>query len=178
VPALHHLHHTALDQVGGGQVLDALAAQLDRALGDFAALPLEQVGDGAQRGRLAGAIATQDGHDAAFGHLQGDAFEHEDHVVVDHLDAVDVENDVGFVHGTSLWRGGVPGPCPARNHCVKPSRPHHDWQSAGVRGVSFFSAAYLAAAALTMGLMICSSPCIQSLVIFQALPSQVCMRAQ
>ncbi len=29
-----------------------------------------------------------------------------------------------------------------------------DWQSAGVRGVSFFSAAYLAAVALTSGLMI------------------------
>jgi hypothetical protein len=31
---------------------------------------------------------------------------------------------------------------------------HQDWQSEGARRVSFFSAAYLSAAALTMGLMI------------------------
>ena len=39
-----------------------------------------------------------------------------------------------------------------------------DWQSAGVRGVSFFSVAYFAAADLTIGLMIWSSACSQSLV--------------
>jgi hypothetical protein len=40
VPALHHLDHAALDQVGRRQRLDALAAQLDRALGHLAALAL------------------------------------------------------------------------------------------------------------------------------------------
>ena len=49
----HHLHHAALDQIGGGEVLDALAAQIDIALGDLAPFTLEQVGDGAQRGGLA-----------------------------------------------------------------------------------------------------------------------------
>src|SRR5687767_8724775 len=56
--------------------------------------------------------------------------------------------------------------------------PYQDWQSAGVRGVSFLSAAYLAAVDFTSGLMICSSPCSQSEVNFQSLPSQVWMRAQ
>jgi acyl-CoA reductase-like NAD-dependent aldehyde dehydrogenase len=98
VAAFHHLHHAALHQVGRGEVLDALAAQLDAALGDLAALALEQVGHGAQRGGLARAVAAQDGHDAAFGHLQRHALEHQDHVVVDDLDAVDVENDVGCAH--------------------------------------------------------------------------------
>ncbi|MPN35483.1 hypothetical protein SDC9_182981 [bioreactor metagenome] len=65
----HDLHHAALDQVGGREVLDALAVQLDRALGDLAAFTLEQVRDGAQRGGLARAVTAQDGHDAAFGYL-------------------------------------------------------------------------------------------------------------
>jgi hypothetical protein len=66
------------------------------------ALALEQVGDGAQRGRLARAVAAQDGRDACLGDLQRDALEHQDHVVVDDLDAVDVENDVGRCHGVFL----------------------------------------------------------------------------
>ncbi len=92
MPPFHHLHHAALHQVGRREVFDALAAQLDRALGDLAALALEQVGDGAQRGGLARAVAAQDGDDAALGHLQRDTLEHQDHVVVDDLDAVDVES--------------------------------------------------------------------------------------
>ena len=37
------------------------------------------------------------------------------------------------------------------------ARKRQLWQSAEVRRVSFFSATYLSAAALTIGLMICSS---------------------
>ena len=98
MPPLHHLHHAALHQVGGRQVLDALAAQLDRALGHSAAFAAQQVGHSAQRGRLAGAIAAQNGHDLALGHIQGHALEHQDDVVVNDLDAVDVENYLGSVH--------------------------------------------------------------------------------
>src|SRR5687768_9427825 len=54
---------------------------------------------------------------------------------------------------------------------------YQDWQSAGVRGVNFLSAAYLAAVDFTSGLMICSSPCSQSDVNFHCLPSHVWMRA-
>ncbi len=50
------------------QRLDALAAQLDGALGHRAALARQQVGHGAQRGRLARAVAAQQRHDAALGH--------------------------------------------------------------------------------------------------------------
>ena len=100
--AFHHLHHAALDQIGGRQVFNPFAAQLDTALGHLATLALEQVGDGPQRGRLASTVATQNGHDAAFGHLQRDALEHQDHVVVDDLDAVDVENNVFRVHGVAF----------------------------------------------------------------------------
>ena len=47
-----------------------------------------------------------------------------------------------------------------------------------MRGVSFFSLAYFAAVCLISGLMMASSPCIQSELIFQALPSQVDRRVQ
>jgi hypothetical protein len=53
-----------------------------------------------KRGGLARAIATQNGHNPTLGHLQRHALEHQDHVVVDDLDAVDVENNVfRFTHG-------------------------------------------------------------------------------
>ena len=98
MPPFHDLYHAALHQVGRRKVLDALAAQFDRALGDFAAFTLEQVGHGAQGGGLAGAVATQDGNDLAVGHVERDALEHQDHVVVDDLDAIDIEDDVRSAH--------------------------------------------------------------------------------
>ena len=154
--AFHDLHHTALHQVGRRQVFDALAMQFNAALGDFAALAFEQIGDGAQRGGFTRAVAAEQSHDAALGHLQGHAFQHQDHVVVNDLDAVDIQNNLGRTHG------GV------RLHASD-----QDWQSAPVRRVSFFSAAYLSAVALTSGFKICSSACIQSEVNSQALPFQV-----
>ncbi|MPN31971.1 hypothetical protein SDC9_179446 [bioreactor metagenome] len=69
VPAFHDLHHAALDQVGRREVGDLLSLQRDAALGDFTALALEQIGDGAQRCGLARAIAAQQGHDALVGYL-------------------------------------------------------------------------------------------------------------
>ena len=90
MPAFHDLHHTALHQVGGRQIFNTLAAQLNGALGDRAALTLQQIGNGAQCGGLARTVAAEYGDDFALRHLQRDALEHEDHVVVDHLDAVDV----------------------------------------------------------------------------------------
>ncbi len=80
-------------------MVDALAAHLDAAFGDFAALGFEQVRDRAQGGGFAGAVAAQEGGDLAVGHLQRDALEHQDDVVVNDLDAVDVDDDGGGAHG-------------------------------------------------------------------------------
>jgi hypothetical protein len=63
-------------------------AKLDRPFGDLAPLGLEQVGDRLQRRRLAGAVGAEQGDDLAFRHRQRDPFEHQDHMVVDHLDVV------------------------------------------------------------------------------------------
>ena len=156
VAAFHDLHHAALHQVGWREVFNPLAMQFNAALGDFSAFAFEQIGNGAQRGGFASAIAAEQSHDAALGHLQGNAFQHEDHVVVNDLDAVDIQNNVGRTHG-----------------CVRFNASDQDWQSAPVRRVSFFSAAYLSAVALTSGFKICSSACIQSEVNSQALPFHV-----
>jgi hypothetical protein len=56
---------------------------------------------------------------------------------------------------------------------ARPLDSDQDWQSAGVRRVIFFSAAYLSADALTKGLMICSSACNQSDAQTNLLPSHV-----
>ncbi len=89
--AFHHLHDPALDQVIGRQTLDPLAPVFDRALGDVAALALQQVRYRAQRRGLAGAVGTEQRDDAAFRNGQRHAFEHQDHMVIDDLDAIDVE---------------------------------------------------------------------------------------
>ena len=106
VPAFHDLHHAALDQVGRRQVFDALAAQFDAALGDLAALGLEQVGDGAQRGGLAGTVAAQDGRDLALRDGERNPLEHQDHMVVDDLDAVDVDDGLRCAHEDSFGTMG------------------------------------------------------------------------
>ena len=56
--------------------------------------------------------------------------------------------------------------------------PSQDWQSSGVRRVSFLSLMYFSAAAFTMGLMIWSSACMNSELKFHFAPSHVCTRAQ
>ena len=96
--ALHHLHHATLHKVGRRQVLDALTAQLNRALGDLAPLTTQQVGNRPQGRGLARAIATQNGHDFALRHVQGNPLQHQDDVVVNDLDAIDVENDIFRFH--------------------------------------------------------------------------------
>ena len=76
----------------------------------------------------------------------------------------------------ALERGHTRG----RGCCAQPLPAvaiESDWQSSGVRRVIFFSAAYLSAAALIIGLMIASSASYQSEVNSHLLPSQVWMRA-
>ena len=97
--AFHHLDHATLDHIGRAQAFDAFAAQLDAALGHRAAFAGQQVAHRAQRGRLARPVAPHQRDDAALRHLQRHALQYEDHVVVDDLDAVDVEKDVFGVHG-------------------------------------------------------------------------------
>ena len=103
VTAFHDLHHPPVDQVCRREIFNAFAAQLDAAFGHFAAFALQQVGDRAQRRGLARTVATQQGHDALFRHLQGHALEHQDHVVVNDFNAVDVQNNVFFAHSLCLF---------------------------------------------------------------------------
>jgi hypothetical protein len=72
-------------------------------LGDLAALGIQQVRDRLQRGGLARAVAAQQRGDAALGHAQLTRLQHEDHVVVDHLDVVDRKQGLGL--GGSADRG-------------------------------------------------------------------------
>ena len=150
MPAFHDLDDAAVDHLAGAELLDALAAQFDAALGDLAALASQQVAHRAQRGRLAGTVAAQDGDHAALGHLQAHALEHQDDVVVDDLDAVDVEQDVAhvwpglglFEHRARCSNKGPAGPLPVISSGSR--------QACG--GVSFFSARYLSADARDQGL--------------------------
>ena len=89
--AFHYLHHAELHQFPGRGLVDALAAKFDRSLGHVATLRSQQVRNCLERRRLARAIGTEQRNDRPFLHLQRNALEHQDHVVVDDLDVVDGE---------------------------------------------------------------------------------------
>jgi hypothetical protein len=89
MPALHHLTHAAADEVVRCPPVDALAAVFDRAFRDIAALGVQQVRDRLKRRRLARAVRAEQRDDAAFGHVERHAAQHEDDVIVDDLDVVD-----------------------------------------------------------------------------------------
>ena len=101
VPPLHDVDPSAAHEVGRGQAVHFLALVDDRALRDVAAFGLQKVGNRFQRGRLAGAIGTEDSDDLALGQGQRNALQHENDVIVDHLDVVDGEK-----RGRGL-RGGL-----------------------------------------------------------------------
>src|SRR5262249_1564938 len=60
VPAFEHLDDAALDDLVGRQLIEPLAVELDRALGDAAAFGAEDAGNGLERRRLAGAVRAQE----------------------------------------------------------------------------------------------------------------------
>jgi hypothetical protein len=95
VAAFHHLHAAAPHQLVRRTRLHLLAIEHDRALGDLATLGMQQVGNRLEGRGLAGAIGAEQRHDAALRHDERDALQHEDHVIVDHLDVVDGEDGFG-----------------------------------------------------------------------------------
>ena len=89
MPALHHLNHTFFDKVGRRHLIDAFALELDTAFGHVAAFGAEQVGDGLQSRRFAGPVGAEQRDDLALGHFERHALEHQNDVIVDHLDIID-----------------------------------------------------------------------------------------
>ena len=96
--ALHHLEDAAADDLVGIDAVDALAVEDDLAAGDFAVFGLEQAGDRLQRRRFAGAVGAEQRHDRALRHLEAQAAQHQDDVVIDHLDVA---------HGEQRRSGGA-----------------------------------------------------------------------
>ena len=71
------------------------AVEDDLAADDFAVLGLEQARDRLQRRRLAGAVGAEQRHDRALRHVEAEAAQHQDDLVVDHLDVADAEQRGG-----------------------------------------------------------------------------------
>ncbi len=100
VAAFHHLADAALHECRRIEAVDALALVQDLAFGDVATLGAQQVGDRLQRGGLAGAVGAEQRDDLTLLHLERHAAQHEDHVVVDHLDVL--HRQVGLRRGLAL----------------------------------------------------------------------------
>src|SRR6516164_4263624 len=175
---LHHLDASASHELVRGARMHLFAVEDDGAFGHFAALGGQKIGDRLERGRFAGAVRAQQRHDLALGNLERHPLEHEDDVIVDYFDIVDRED------GRSAWRRSdtIGGRARAQRRRRWRRLLHiaiwMDRHQLVTRhpGVSFFSAAYFAAASLTMGAITLSSLVYQSDEIFQSLPSQVWMR--
>ncbi len=97
--AFHHLDAAAPHQHIGRERLHGGAVEHDRALGDLAALGVQQVGDRLERRRLAGAVGAEQRDDRALRHRERDALEDEDDAVVDDLDVVEREDGIGRPRG-------------------------------------------------------------------------------
>ena len=167
--ALHDLDDAAPDDLGRVPPVDRLALELDPALGDVAPLGAEQTRDGLEGGRLAGAVGPEEGDDAPRGDPERDALQHQDDVIVDHLDVVDRQQNRARawvqrhvrkrLHSSSF-----------RRLLNKVSRrlselPQH------LRTVRFFSLACFAAASSTIGRTMALSGWIQSVRTFHLAPS-------
>src|SRR5947207_1883800 len=143
VPPFHHLDDAAPDHLGGVAPVDGLALELDPALGHLAALRAEEPRDGLERGGLAGPVGPEEGHDAPLGYPERDPLQHEDDVIVDHLDVADRQERPGPVRGahpaTSPSRSRAPctrASCPPRSPPPRSSggRPHAWARSSPRRG--------------------------------------------
>ncbi len=83
---LHHLGDAGLHQITRLLAVDDVTVVGDGALRDFTVVVAEQSGDGSKGGGFAGAVGAEQGDDVAVGHLDREATQHQDHVVVDDFD--------------------------------------------------------------------------------------------
>ena len=89
--AFHHLEDAAPDDLVRIDAVDLFTGEADVSARDRAVFRLQQAGDGFERGRFAGPVGAEQGHDLAFRHLEAEAAQDQDDVVVDDLDVVDRE---------------------------------------------------------------------------------------
>src|SRR5262249_37198110 len=93
------------------EVLHFGPIEQDRSLGDLAPLGVQQIGNRFQSRRLAGAIGAEQCDDPAFRHIERNALQNKNNVVVDDLDIVDRKDRL---------RGG--GCCSSRRCCRRHGR--------------------------------------------------------
>src|SRR6266446_1755484 len=97
VPAFHHLHDAPPDDLRRVLSLDGLPEKLDAALAHVSPLRPQQSRDGLEGGALAGPVGPEEGDDTSLGDGERHPLQHEDDVIIDHLDVVDREQRSGHV---------------------------------------------------------------------------------
>ena len=92
--SLHDLEDPAPHDLVGIERVNLLVTERDRSATHLAVVRLEQSGDGLECRGLTRTVRTEQGHYLMFLDTQGEPFEHEDDVVVDDLDVVQLEHGV------------------------------------------------------------------------------------
>ena len=102
-PTLENLRDAGTHPLRRTEMADGLAVEAHRTLRDLARVDVEQPADGPQGGRLAGAVGAQERHDVAVRHLDGQAAQDEDHLVVDDLQVCDFEHACSGCGPAGQW---------------------------------------------------------------------------
>ena len=118
----HHLEDAAMHDAVRRQAGDLLAIEPNAAAGDRAILDRQQAGDRLQRGRLARPVGAEERGDASPARRKAQPAQHEDDVVEDDLDVLDLEDRLNgrratfrccrgrFHRGLAPEPGADPGP--------------------------------------------------------------------
>ena len=91
-PALEDLHDALLHNIVGLKQVDPLAVEVDGAARDRAALGFQQARNCLERGGLAGSVGAEHSGNLALRHLDRAAFQHQDHIVVNDLDIIEIQH--------------------------------------------------------------------------------------
>ena len=89
--ALRHHDRTEFHDMGTQNVGDVVSLEFDESVLDKTVFRFKQTADGPQGRGLAGPVGPQQGNNAALGHVQADAAQYLNNIVVDHFDVVDIE---------------------------------------------------------------------------------------
>ncbi len=92
VTAFHDLRQATLDQGIRRKLIDALTVEFNATLGHVTTLAAQQCRDGFQCGRFASAVRSHQRHDFAAWYRERDAFQHQDDMVINHLDVINGED--------------------------------------------------------------------------------------
>jgi hypothetical protein len=86
--SFHHLNDPTAHECSRFRPIDPCAEELNAALGDLAALDMQEIRDGLQRRAFASAIGPEKSHNTPLGNDQRHPLQNQNNMVINHLNVV------------------------------------------------------------------------------------------